>query len=271
MIASLEYYSNYLMYGNPGTGKTTFGCGATKPIALIDIDNKAKTQRNIKHLIDAGDVDVYPISTALLGGGDLDYILNPNATPVVKPEGYEVIINVIHKIVHTAQKEYATIFLDSGTRLIQHLVQLIPPVNGKTQMTQNLWGVFHTEMVNRLSRILAIPINFVISFHERYTQDEITKELKVHPSVPGQMGLEIASFFNEVYHTRVDNMGGELCYYCVTGTDGKHVARTSGPLKYKEKQNLDLIIRKLNGTYIEPPKKEDPVVNNSLFGKRIAQ
>lgn len=277
MIKELDFRTNILLYARAGAGKTTMACGAPKPIALVDIDNKAQQQLNIKPLIESGVVDVFSIKSALMGGGDLDYILKPEtASPM--PQGYQDIVKLIAHIVGPkVKKEYATLLVDSGTRFVQHLINLTTSINKKTQMTQNLWGVFGTEMANRLYRILGIPINVIMTFHERLDKDEASGELQVHPSIPGQTGTNIASYFNEVYHLRADEVAGEARYLALTGINNRYVARTSGPLKRLELQNMETIFQKLSGNPVQqsalvaatiPGPAQEPVVHHTVGPKK---
>lgn len=261
MIKKQDFWTNFILYGRYGTGKTTCGCTAPKPIALIDADNKARGQASIRNLVVSGDVDIFPLNYPLMAGNDLDYVCEPKVVNAV-PEGYKAFVNLLQRILNKEQKEYATIFVDSGSRVIQHLIQLIITINGKTQMTENLWGVFYTEVANRLMKLMTAPLCFIWSFHERVIIDEATKQQTVVASIPGQMGADIGSFFNEVYNTRVDVIGNIHEYYLVTKSNAKHANRTGGDLKLNEKPDLSTILKKLDGTYVLPPGLIKPTVKH---------
>lgn len=251
MIAQVDKPRLFLFYGNSGTGKTTFACSAASAdnlTALVDIDNKSSHQMNIRPLVEKGYVDLFPINESIFVGEDLDFVLNPKAI-AKKPVGYEAIVHKINDIVKKEPKKYSTIVLDSGTRLVHHLISLIPPVNGKIQMDQNLWKVFSQEMCNRITRLMTVPVNWIWIFHERVIVDEVLKTKTINPSIPGQMGTAITTFFNEVYNTRVVPKGTEIVYACLTHADSIYDARTSGNLKNLERQDLPAIYNKLNGVY----------------------
>lgn len=254
MIKKMDFWTSFVLYGKYGVGKTTTCCTAPKPIALIDADNKARNQVNIQELIKSGDVDLFPIDHPLIAGNDLDYIFKPDEVNKI-PEGYRCFVKTVNRIVKEEKKEYATIIVDSGSMIVQHLVQAITATNNKTQMTPQLWLVFHTEMSNRLTRLSSVPVNFVWTFHERLIEDETTKKQQVVASIPGQMGDDIGRFFNEVYNVRVDEINGKHYYYLVTRSNGKYNNRTSGNLELNEYPNLQTIIDKLTGRYVEPPPK----------------
>lgn len=255
MIKKQSFWTNFILYGKFGCGKTTCSCTAPKPIALLDCDNKAHNQTNIKSLVQSSEVDIYSFNYALVAGDELDYVMKPD-TPNKVPDGYKSFVNLINKIVKEEPKEYASIVIDSGSRIVQHLIQLITAVNGKTQMNQNLWNVFATEMSNRLTRLMSIPVNFIWTFHERVNIDEVTKQQTVCCSIPGQTGDDIGSYFNEVYNCKVDEIAGKHYYYLVTRSNAKYNNRTSGYLDLKEEPNLTKIISKLEGTFVPTPKPE---------------
>ncbi len=259
MIKKQEFWTNFILYGRFGSGKTTCGCSAPKPIALIDADNKARGQSSIRKLVECGDVDIFPLSYPLIAGNDLDYVCEPKKSDASEPkknysipEGYKAFVNLLARVLNEESKEYATVLVDSGSRIVQHLMQLIIAINSKTQMTENLWGVFYTEISNRLMKLMTVPICFIWTFHEKVIIDEVTKQQTVTASIPGQMGADIGSFFNEVYNTRVDVIGNVHKYYLVTKTNAKHANRTSGNLDLNEKPDLSIILKKLDGTYVLP-------------------
>jgi hypothetical protein len=269
MIKKLNFHTNFILYGKYGCGKTTCACSAPKPIALIDADNKANNQVNIKPLVESGDVDIFPLNYPLIGGGDLDYILKPDTANEI-PEGYKAFVNLVNRIIKVETKEYATIVIDSGSRVIQHLIQLTTAVNNKAQMTPALWGIFYSELANRFTRILSIPINFIWIFHENVYIDETTKHQIISPSIPGQMGQDVGSYFNEVYSTKVEAIGDKYYYYLITKSCMKYNNRTSGNLELKEEPDIARIISKLDGTYIAPPIQPKPLVNNSNVVRHAA-
>ena len=262
----MDYYTSFVLYGRYGSGKTTGACTAPFPIAVIDADMKARNQSNIQALVKSGDVDIFPLNYPLVAGNDEDFLFRPDSTNPV-PDGYRECLRLINRIVKQEPKEYATIVFDSGSRIIQHLIQATVAANGKTQMTQQLWGVFYTELANRFTRLSTIPVNFIWIFHERTVIDEITKQQQVIVSIPGQMGEDIGTFFNEVYNSKVDEIGGKHYYYYVTKSNAKHNNRTSGTLDLNEQPNISQIISKLNGTYIALPQP----VNNVTGGGNVVR
>lgn len=244
MIEAMDQWTNFILYGPPGSGKTTMACKAPYPIALIDIDNKARCQVNIQKKIREGQVVVFPINDLIFSGDDLDFVLKEGKNSV-QPNGYRSIVETFSRIVKKEKVKFRTIVFDSGTRMVQHLMQLIQAANNRNQMDQQLWGVFLQEMVNRLNRTLMVPVNIVFIFHERYTEDAGSGRLHIHPSVPGQMGSEIAGYFNEVYHLRTEIIQSKRVYKCLTAGDNKYVARTSGKLADNEPSHLSKIVVKL--------------------------
>jgi hypothetical protein len=144
-----------------------------------------------------------------------------------------------------------TLVLDSATRLGDHLKRQILYLDpqGTSTLSQRDWGSYLGMFEETFSVLIDVArsadMDLIVCVHERVSEipgpntkiirsptgksGESSREfigtmqIKMAPSIEGQFGLRVASFFEEVY--RLECIEGR--WRCFTRPDGKYDLRTS--------------------------------------------
>ncbi|PWT72875.1 MAG: hypothetical protein C5B60_08965, partial [Chloroflexi bacterium] len=77
--------------------------------------------------------------------------------------------------------------------------------------------------------------------HTITREDELTKEVKTIPSVPGQSGEKLPKDFNEVYYFEGRNTSGK--YRVLTTASRRYIARTTRGFGVEE--DVDTVLKKV--------------------------
>ena len=223
-----------LLWGSPGSGKTTMASTAPPPIFLIDVDNKASMMHNLFPSIEKGDLIIHPITSKLsnepLKAVTKKIITAGSIKSVVTalPNGYYEICDLLTAIeAGTEVKEVKTIVLDSLTTVSQHLARLICHLACVPQMRLQDWGAFGSVLEELLSFLRSIPKNIIVIAHDTIVQDELTKVIEYLPLIGGRMKHQIGVAFEEIYFLKPIPSKDGVIYQALTQNDGKRIARTS--------------------------------------------
>lgn len=244
-----------LLQGPPGSGKTTMAAltAVNKPVYFIDFDRKLDTAAHIIPAIQAGEVTYDEIAEALVEEDMKMRIkrLVKNEKPVKEPRGWYMFAELADKLEKNEKfLKAGTVVLDSMTRAAAHLDRLITYTDdkGTSTFSQRNWGSFlkmWQETVTILidtakahgkdiifivhERVSEIPgPNTKVTYDDNNNRHFIgTLNMRVAASIPGQFGIEIGSYFEEVYGLGVVFDGGKPKWVCNVLPDGKRDLRTS--------------------------------------------
>jgi len=239
-----------LEIGRPGTGKTTLACSMTKlgyRVRLIDVDNKANTMYNIKHLIEQDLVRVTPIKSRLVETRLKDRFKELHASfqaaqskikmspTKAQPEGYleycDIIGHFEDEMAKGNKAEEEVLVCDSFTSLLEHMKRLVLFIQKQDKFSYDEWEIWKTnieEFVSVHSRLQGYFKHVIIISHEMMEKDELIGKIEIVPMIDGSMKFKIGKDFTEIYHTIVDvPAAGKPKYKVVTVPKDRCEARTS--------------------------------------------
>ena len=194
-----------LVYGDSGTGKTTFISTFPKPY-IFDFDNGLLSIR----------------------GKDVDYDVYYDED-VRHPSAYSSFEKKIDEFFKEC--EYETIGIDSLTTLQRALMNEVQYVNQKhigKNMTREEWGIVIGRLERLFYKLVHAPCNLVVTAHEIVTEDPITGEITNRPLVYGQKlpGM-IPLWFGEVYRAQIEyDKERKRVYRVLTAATRRYTAKS---------------------------------------------
>lgn len=218
--SSQEQRFTALITGGPGTGKTTMALTAPRPIHVIDVDRKM-------HLIPQGphlkDVTYSQYDLTISGRKRITIASAPDAKnpsagfdPSVDPKVYKQVVEELNTYIDMKERKvpfpFQTLVIDTGSRLGEHLEFLLKKLQAHDTMTISDWKMYINNWLELLNGLMSLSsykegeeewgcsCNIIMTSHESTFVDEITKEMRVLPAIPGQIGERIAGFFQESYY-----------------------------------------------------------------------
>lgn len=178
-------FINELTYGDPGAGKThKLGTGTAEfyPMILLDVEGGTMTLRNVPE----GKIDVVQVRS-------MDQVAEVHKNLLQNNDGY-----------------YKSCAIDSLTELqkldmntvMQAFWEKDPEKTDKDVPNQRAWGK-SGERVRRVVRAYRdLPMHFFATAHVAEREDEKTKSVTLHPSLPGKLRAELPGFFDVVGYLR---------------------------------------------------------------------
>jgi hypothetical protein len=251
-----EGQAAYLFYGPPGSGKTTAAIEALRNLegrALVfDMDRKLSSMTNLDPTLVAR-VDVWTPTGTLSGTDSINVVRverkddKGKAIPGTQgfippdPRGYLELVDAINATIANPNNAHGLYILDTMSTAVEHLTRLICHHHQVSSFTQQLWGVFASCVEEFRAGFLSLPGKRIMIAHTITREDELTKEVRTVPSVPGQSGEKLAKDFNEVYYFEGRSTSGK--YRVLTTASRRYVARTTRGFAVEE--DLDKVIKRV--------------------------
>lgn len=232
-------YSNCLLVGDWGTGKTTAAATAPGPVLFLDADNKLHKMVNLRDKVKDGRLIQWAISEPLSEIG-LRRLATTESKPgkafsAKQPKGYLHLVDMIELLVkdkcvieHQGKKvKVGTVVLDSYTTMDEHIRRLLTAVNGVISITLPLYGTLLSNFEEINSTLLSLEANVILICHEKVDKDDLTGKISIRPMINGQMKDKIGKDFEEVYAMIKTVRGGKAKYEMNTVGDSMRSCRTS--------------------------------------------
>lgn len=244
------------LLGPPGTGKTTMAglTAVNRPVHFLDIDRKVRAMESLRGL---NDITTWELAETLSEDSLKSRVIRmaKGDKPQTAPQGWLKFAEMCDRIdKDEVSLRAGTWVVDSVTQLGPHLKNIIlyHSGTGTSTMSPREWGYFLSMWSETITilRDAAIKHNkdLIVTVHERVSDipNRTTKvvhekdragvvqreflgsmDMKISPSIDGQFGLLMASYFEEVYGLRVDMEGGKPKWVCRVKPDGLRDLRTS--------------------------------------------
>lgn len=173
-------FLNFLIYGEPGVGKT-FLCGTaqdhklTAPILFLDVEGGTVTLRHRK------DLDVIQLRS-------LDQIKKVHEDLRVNNDGYykTVIIDSLSELADLDMREVMR-------QMLQKRPDRDPDVADKRE-----WGIVRTHMRRIVRAFKDLPMNTIMTALLIKDKDDTTGAVTYYPQLSGKLKAEVPGFFDVV-------------------------------------------------------------------------
>lgn len=226
-------YSNILIYGAPGTGKTHLACLAArdKKTLLFDIDHGARTIENLPKEIQKNIIPIQYTKFSDLNEIYQMFAKNNTAdqwTTFFKKKGIDIKLD----------RPFEVIILDSLSELQRQMELELrnESLDEKLKNPQNIgslriqdWGAVSELTETVVSDAFgSLPIIFICTAHEQMVENEDTGETAGTPKLRGKLAFDIGKHFDFMGRLTFARSGQRVL---ITRTEKKWQAKTRGQHK----------------------------------------
>jgi hypothetical protein len=229
-IRLANYHLQLLVFGESGTGKTTFAASFPKPF-FLDFD------KGVLSL--AGREEVYSESFKAASYGSMDEA-GRQLSPQAEFARFQKTVRDL--IPHIKAGEIQTIVLDSITTYADLCLNYVLETGMTSKDKSNRlgqqpgiadWGMQMSIIKSTMNQLFALPCHFVATAHEQFEKDELTGALKGTPLATGKLAAQLPLWFDEVYRSNIQGQG----------TQARYVLSTKGSQGWVGKSRLDGLLK----------------------------
>jgi len=209
-----------MIYGPNGSGKTEYAATWSElgNVLFADADDGILSVASSPRIKHKERIFRVPIT---------DKPLDPHIT---QPIGFLTVKQIVEDVKNTG--EYGgvkpkTIVLDSATTISTYAMAHKLFVNKRIEPVIRDWGQQMKALTDLVMLARSIPdVNFIFIAHEQYTKDEISGQIWCLPLITGKLAAQIGLYFDEVYHSKVQQIGTETKYLLETKPTGIVTAKS---------------------------------------------
>lgn len=221
-VSEMEVYFNYMIYGEPGAGKTVLSGSADdvpemRPVLLVDMEGGTASLRSTYPNIDVIRVKSWPEMQQLY--------------------------NTLYETDHG----YRTVIIDSLSEVQKfHMLSLMEKVareNPKMDIdvpSMREWGISLEQMRKFVRGFRDLPINTIFTCLSATEKDAKTGKLLYRPALSGKLSNEVAGFLDEVFYLYVkestDKEGNDINVRCLL------TGKTETIIAKDRSGSLDLVV-----------------------------
>lgn len=208
---------NVLLYGHPGTGKTTAALGMARlgKILLIDAEAGAKPRALREHGIPVENVSTWPDNPS-----DLTYAGLEDLALELADDHDEFI-----GIVVDSMSEVARRLIDAQVRSGVEKAERLGKSRDRFQVNLEDYGVTSQMMRLLLRRFRDVPLHLALTALERRDVDEDTGQVQYGPAMSPAIAIDTMGLVDIVAHTVVDTVGNQDFYIGETASLNRRRAK----------------------------------------------
>lgn len=217
---------NIMLYGDMGSGKTTFATTFPKPILFFDIDNRYQTYAGV----DGIEYETYKDEPK-------------------RPRAYRDFYKDLRK--YAKELKYATVVLDSTTTLLDIMKSDLLGTGTGSGATEGLslpqWGTAVSRFEKIFNTFRSYDAHKIVISHQQMIKDDVSGEIMMVTMMVGKKFPQKAPiFFDEIYRcyseeVRLGRNEREKQYLIQTQSDRRFPARSSLNLRDNQSQVVPIL------------------------------
>ena len=246
--------SSIILYGRPGSGKTTMASSMCKlgyKVHFIDMDCKIKTMKNLEPLIEDDRVTFNECPHKLDKGSLKSRVVQGvDYWPKAMPQGYLWMVEQIDKLELEPldDAENTVVVIDTMTNVNRHQKRLIQHFRKSSDLGFKGWGAIlknYEELFTTFNNLQPSPYpHTIITIHAKDDRDEIIEATESRPLIDGQFKDCVGDTVEEMYFLEVNAPGkmAKAQFWAITKPVGRITqARSSRDVPTKIEQDFSVI------------------------------